>query len=471
MNLNGIIVPLNIKAKVRLVVVLLSIFAATACDELVQVDPPITEPVRPSVFESDGAALSALTGIYVKLANGSGFASGGFGSITILIGAYSDELVSYASSGSGIYPFYFNSLDSENTSVSSIWVSSYNIIYLANTVVEGINATKSITPELKNQFKGEALFLRAFVHFYLTNLYGDIPYIRTTDYKVNSTLPRTPVGIVYASMIEDLLEAKSLLSANYPTGTRVRPNKAAATALLARVYLHNGSWAEAEAQATEVINNSTQYTMLQNLDRVFLANSQEAIWQLMPPYQYTNEGSLFILLAPPTFATLRNSFVLSLAGNDLRRLHWVNSISSSSGLTTWYYAFKYKEKINATGAEYSMVLRLAEQYLIRSEARMQQDRYTGDNSAASDLDVIRSRAGLAATTAATKDELVVAIERERQAEFFAEWGHRFFDLKRWNKLNERLPPIKPNWRSDYALLPIPRAEILSNIKLSQNKGY
>src|SRR5690606_8806599 len=92
-------------------------------------------------------------------------------------------------------------------------------------------------------------------------------------------------------------------------------------------------------------------------------------------------------------------------------------------------------------------------------------------AAASDINIIRKRAGLANTTADTKEELLVAVLKERAAEFFAEWGHRFFDLKRTGRLASVLSTMKPNWASHHALLPLPEAEIRSNPKLLQNTGY
>jgi hypothetical protein len=236
--------------------------------------------------------------------------------------------------------------------------------------------------------------------------------------------------------------------------------------------LYSGDWANAEIQATEIINNISQYSLLSNLDSVFLKNSAEAIWQLSPVVEYTNEGSLFKFFAPPQFVALRNELYDTFEPGDLRRTNWTGSYTSSSKLTTWYFPLKYKEShINSTGAEYSMVLRLAEQYLIRAEARAQQGKLTGLNSAEYDINTIRVRAGLGNTTASAKEQLLAAIELERRVELFTEWGHRFFDLKRSGRLNAVLDPVKLNWDSTDALLPIPQAEILVNPKLTQNTGY
>src|SRR5690606_34963325 len=82
-------------------------------------------------------------------------------------------------------------------------------------------------------------------------------------------------------IISDLQQAKDLMADNYQTSNRVRPNKSAANALLARVFLYTKDWGKAESAATEVLTNS-QYELLDDLNSVFLANSREAIWQLQP---------------------------------------------------------------------------------------------------------------------------------------------------------------------------------------------
>jgi hypothetical protein len=115
-----------------------------------------------------------------------------------------------------------------------------------------------------------------------------------------------------------------------------------------------------------------------------------------------------------------------------------------------------------------MVFRLAEQYLIRAECYARQEKI---DEAKSDLDMIRKRAGLPAETASIPDELLTAIAGERRIELFAEWGQRWFDLKRTHKATEILAPIKPGWQPTDTLFPIPSGEILKNTALTQNEGY
>jgi hypothetical protein len=337
--------------------------------------------------------------------------------------------------------------------------------------MEGLENSKNLSAENKNQLLGEALFIRALVHFYLMKLFGDVPYIKTTDYQKNSKVTRTQSDEAYKNIIADLQYAILLLSETYSSIERIRSNKLVCKALLARVYLCHKSYEQASNEASSVLNQTGLFSLEQDLNKVFLITSKETIWQLQPAAagQNTLEGSLFIFQAgPPTTMSLNPVLVNSFSTGDLRKTNWIRPIIK--GTDTWYHAFKYKERNNtATSKEYSIVFRLAEQYLIRAEARAQQGDLIG---AKEDLNKIRNRAGLSNTTAITKDEILNAILLETRWEFFTEHGHRFFDLKRFNKLDTALSGVKPGWNSTDSLFPIPQNELSTNPNLRpQNPGY
>jgi len=117
-------------------------------------------------------------------------------------------------------------------------------------------------------------------------------------------------------------------------------------------------------------------------------------------------------------------------------------------------------------------LRLAEQYLIRAEAMAQQNKIP---EAAADLNVIRSRAGLPNTTAATQSAMLAAILQERKAELFTEWGHRWLDLKRTNTVDSVMSVVAPQkggtWQSIQKYYPIPQSELNADPNLVQTPGY
>ncbi len=110
-----------------------------------------------------------------------------------------------------------------------------------------------------------------------------------------------------------------------------------------------------------------------------------------------------------------------------------------------------------------MVLRLSEQYLIRAEARAHLSNLTGSID---DLNIIRSRAGLT-DLPSSLDEVAItaAIAQEKRIEFFAEWGHRWFDLKRTNTVDSIMTIATPlkngnsTWQTHQQLYPIPFREI------------
>jgi hypothetical protein len=142
--------------------------------------------------------------------------------------------------------------------------------------------------------------------------------------------------------------------------------------------------------------------------------------------------------------------------------------------------FKYKLNTGTPRVEYNMVLRLAEQYCIRAEARAMLDQLP---EAVSDLNMIRKKAGLQdLKDITTQSQALVAIEQERRIEFFAEWGHRWFDLKRWRartathpdekRIQEVMRVYRPaTWKPTAALWPIPKDELIRNPALIQNDGY
>jgi hypothetical protein len=448
-----------------------------SCKKFVEVDTPKNQLIEPVVFSSDATATSACMGLYSRI-NAAIF-DVSYGGESILAGLSADEIYN-TSANSDYDPFSKNSLLSNTFYISTIWTSAYRIIYYSNALLEGLSESTVISDSIKRQLSGEAKLVRAFHYFLLTNLYGDVPLVLSTDYRTNSVMPRTPQSQIYQQIIEDLKDAQTLMSDNYfnadntVASERVRPNKFAATALLARVYLYIGDWVDAETQATTVINNTSQYSLTTDLNSVFLKNSNEVIWQIMPVLSSSNtaEGRLYNTVSStrtPTFA-LTTFLESAFEPGDQRKINWTKT-NISSGQP---YIYPYKYKVRNTGApytEYNIILRLAEQYLIRAEARAHQ----GGASlvgAANDLNVIRTRAGLSVTTATTQSDLLNAVYHERQVELFTEWGLRWFDLKRTGLVDAVLGTEKsPNWQTTDALFPIPLSEMKYNSSLTQNPGY
>jgi len=438
------------------------------CDNFVNVDVPDSQLTGDLVFEDRTTANAAMADIYSKLRD-SGMLTGLTTGTAVSLGMYGDELVYYGSSDDNSSFLFNNTLQANTAGVAQLWNESYHIIYCANAVIAGCQNSKALSQDDKKQLTGEALFVRALVHFYLTNLYGAVPYVISTDYQLNTAVERMPVAMVYDFAIADLNQAITMLSENYSSADRVKPNRSVALALLSRVYLYDGDWAEASNAASAVLNN-TDYVWENDIDKIFLKDCTATIWQFAPKQEgnNTDEASVFVFESgPPPYVGLSAELVQSFDNNDLRKTHWIATVTD--GTDTWYHAYKYKQNGNTgTSMEYSIVFRLAEQYLIRAEARARQGELIG---AKEDLNKLRHTAGLADTDAVTSEEIVAAVLQERRFELFTEYGHRFFDLKRNGMLDTVLPTVKPGWNGTDALWPIPETELLANPKLTQNPGY
>ncbi len=450
------------------VLLIISVLGLLGCDSFVDVNIPSSQLTGSVVFKDKMTVNAAMSNIYSKLRDNS-LLSGNVVGSGVLLGHYADELTYYGLNDENTLFVFNNTLLPTTSAVLQTWRESYYIIYCANAVIEGCqNATELSTTD-KNLFIGEATFVRALMHFYLMNLYGEIPYVTSTNYETNRIVERSSTLNIYEKVIADLTNASAKLPETYVSAERVRPNRFAALALLARVYLYKGDWAAASAAASAVLN-SNMYVWENDVDKVFLKGSTSTIWQFAPKLNgnNTDEATAFIFqTGPPSFRSLSPILVNSFESSDLRKTHWIQAISNGTG--TWYYANKYKKNTNTgTSVEYSIVFRLAEQYLIRAEARAKQAELAG---AKDDLNKVRNLAGLTNTLANSSDEILTAILNERKFEFFTEYGHRFFDLKRTGDLDRVLPITKSGWQANDKLWPIPEAELLTNRNLTQNPGY
>lgn len=457
------------KINTRYLLVCIISIAITSCSKFVELGAPTTQIGVKEAFQSDASATSAVIGLYLTQFNSMALNYSG------VVGSSADD-IHYSTSSVNYDQFSSNAILPNNSlNGNNLWGSSFSELYQINLVIENLNASTALTPALKNQLLGEALTLRAFINFYLVNLYGDVPLELTTDIATNALIPRTSSIKVWSQIIDDLNSANDLLSPNYPTTQRARINKYTAMALLAKSYLYNKDWTKAENYSDSIISSGI-YSLNTNLNQAFTNTSNEIIWQIANTTGVSTFGSNF--LAPKgvlpnyiLYDTLYNSF----EPNDLRKIDW--TMTDTIGGKPYYYDYKYKSR-SGTGNEYNVVFRLAELYLIRAEARAQQNNTSG---AISDLNIIRNRAGLnSLSTQLTKAQVLLAVEQERKVELFGEWGNRWFDLKRTpsvsgnsglTRADDVLSGIKTGWKPTDIFYPIPSDQILANTKLTQNQGY
>ncbi|RFS24457.1 RagB/SusD family nutrient uptake outer membrane protein [Chitinophaga silvatica] len=498
----------SIKNKNNVYTLLLAIIiAVTGCKKLVEIDPPIDTVGPEIVFKTNDNAANAIAGLYSYMIYNEDQPCLTNGMMTIGGGLIGDELIpTMGAQDLDAYELYTNKIRLSNVWINGMfWGPTYKVIYTANSILEGEAASTSVllSDSARNQLRSEARLVRGFSYFYLYNLYGDVPMVTSTDVLAHSAMPRTAIDLVKKQVEEDLLFAYQHLPANYDVsrGEKIRPSSYTAAALLARFYLYEKRWADALAMA-DVVINSGKFTLAAT-NKVFKANSSEAIWQL----KLSANGDKYLqesfYLSPQTDGSMLSEADLemlfqidpiiliglipnyyltpSLAGsfenNDLRKKDWIRSlkmpnIEPYNGIT---YSWPVKHprldpETYDVFKPYYTVVRFAELYLISAEAKAQ----SGDLSGAiTDLNTIRSRAGLNGTTATGKEDLLTAILKERRVEFFAEWGHRWFDLKRTEKSATVLGSLtqKQPWSDHSLLLFIPTADIKADPNLKQNPGY
>lgn len=451
-----------------LLVIITILITHISCDDFLEVDDPKGQIPSTTIFNNELTAQAALLSLYSDLRNSSSV-SGSFSGNAFIYGIYSDELDYYALSNQGNYAIYLHQTVPTNTAIKELWSKDYKLIYACNALIEGLDKSQTISIDKRTLWKGEALFIRSLLHYNLAQSFGNIPYVTSTDYALNSMINKTPYNEVINNVIADLNSAKQMI-ANENISSKSRGNKHIISTLLARIYLQKQEWQNAFIQSDEVIN-SGYFTLENDLTKEFLANSTSTIFHLPSSNSNTNsvEGSIYIYeVGPPNNAALTEDFVQSFNEQDVRKLNWVRGVFSQNKF--WYMPYKYKEKNQTSPAkEHSIVFRLAELYLIKAEAAWH---LNNSQTAMDALNKVRTRAELNAISIENYNNFFEILKYERKHELFLENGNRWFDLKRWGETNNVLSPIKPGWNIRNLLFPIPESEILINSNLlPQNEGY
>lgn len=445
-------------------IVLLFLPAFTNCNKLIDAGSP-AGIAHENIFSDDSAVLGGLVGIYYRMMADQGCLFNG--GISVLGGLSADELTPLQVNVD--FDFFVNDVKGNNPVLEDmLWNKGYRYIYHCNTLLEGLSKAKNISAAMQDRVTGESLFLRAFCYYYLTQLFGDVPLVLSTDASNNALLPRTPVLIVLQYLLFDLEKAVRLLDNKH--GNRFA-GKLACETLLARINLQLGDWESAEQYSSAVIESGS-CQLESKLEGVFNKSSKEVIFQLQPVAYPENSIEGYLFLPPRNGAepiyTLSLGLVNSFEQNDLRKLLWIKTVTING--ISYHAPYKYRmATASSPSNEYNVVMRLAELYLLRAEARARQQDITG---AVADLNRIRKRAGLTELAATSSQvEVLQAVEQERRHELFTEWGHRWFDLKRTGRAESVLRSKWQYWKSTCQLYPIPVKQIEQNPNLQQNEGY
>ena len=214
----------------RFLLIIIILFTQS-CEEFLEVNEPTNQITQSTVFKDKKLAFSALSDVYTNLRANS-MLKGDLYGLNNLMGCYSDEITSYTNQSLDYRTFYELNVQQNTSVIDALWVNAYKQIYAVNNILEGVSESKDYLDESAiKQLNGESYFIRALLHFYLVNLYGEIPYIESTNYQVNQQAERMPIDQIYSKLIVDLKKAEELLPVTYPTNSRTRANQAAAQLL------------------------------------------------------------------------------------------------------------------------------------------------------------------------------------------------------------------------------------------------
>ncbi|MFC5413091.1 RagB/SusD family nutrient uptake outer membrane protein [Larkinella bovis] len=367
-----------------------------------------------------------------------------------------------------------------NGVVASLWSNLYRTIYVANFILERLPTVSGVPEATRKQVMAEMKFLRGYANFIGANTYGDIPKVTTTDQATNRNIPKTAKADILALVLEDWKAAEADLASIEPgsTATVVNgtyANKISARAMLARYYLYQKNWAQAEQYATQVIDAKV-YALEPNFEDIvnkdFTKESILEVGYALTDDPGTGAFSLTNLYLGRREVIPSDQVILLLASTESGTRRATISFNSANlngddnGWTVQKYGTADNDNNNI------VLMRLAEMYLIRAEARAQQNKLTGANGAIADLNVLRARAKAPNVAATSQSEVLSAVERERVYELAFE-GHRWFDLIRTGRVQAVMSAFSPNWNVKYERWPIPQGEIQRNpaLKDAQNPGY
>jgi hypothetical protein len=459
-------------------------------------------------FKNELEFKGALLGVYAKLSDHYWYgANNPIHKVWLLPG---DDLTTL-----GDIPFeVFTTLNSGDRDVSTYYRVAYQLINRANIVIQKLDdeeiSSVITTPDLKDQLRGQALFLRGFMNMQLWNYFGTSPLIDERIVSADDILPPGSEGTeLLDQAITDFQMAAGLLPTSWAASDRGRATKNSAYGMLGKALVFRANWTGNTADYTAAIdafgklsglsliadfadnfsvsaeNNSESLFEYQasdpGFDNVWLANDfNQAIGSFSAYYGYFNDHWSF-WAHTPYYASqkLVNAFEAGDpradatfdAGNSRIKKYVTMDQNTSSGVASF---------------NNPRILRYADVLLLWAEALIETD---NANGAIAKINEVRTRArNMVAggtipadrATGANKATVRTWIQDERFVELAAEEGHRWLDLRRWHKAGHinldswDFSSDKTNFDIELPknlLYPIPTSETDRNPNVLQNEGY
>lgn len=405
----------------------------------------------------------------------------------VIVGDFTADYIQHNGTFTDYQELGNKQITSANGVAGALWGSVFNTVYVCNFLIEKLPTVPGVREAERKTVTAEARFLRGMANFIGATTFGGIPNVTSTDIDVNKTVSKASKETIMESVLADFQAALTDLPEGSPTEGRPifagYATKSAVRAAMARFYLYQKNWVQAEASASAVISTNF-YELVNYSDVVSEDFNNESIFEVgytASDDPGTSAFGLNNLLVGRREVIPSNQFITQIISRESGEreatvdFDFNEQGGGDNGWSVRKYGTPDEDNNNI------VIFRLGEMYLIRAEARAQQGRITGATGALSDLNVLRTRAGKNTAAAADKPPLVTSasqaealllIERERLYELAFE-GHRWYDLVRTGRAQVVMSAFSPNWTSKYELWPIPQTEIQRNPSLvgQQNPGY
>lgn len=458
----------------KIIIYLFFVALFASCENELNIDPKQTEDAS-ITLGTEGGITNILTGTYALAANGNAY--GGrillYADLLGVSGALNTTDLRWRGTYGELRQMYIKTMLSDNVIIQGTYSRCYEMINAANTVIENVDKVKDPTKQAR--MIGEASFLKSLAYFDLVRFFAK-PYVSGQantqlgvvirpnaiyNFNVDLSKERSTVDEVYKVIIDGL----NLAYTNLPAENSFYADKYAAKALLARVYLQQGNYAQARDAAHDVIENSG-HGLSQTYAAAFNHDTNQT------------EDVFAIQITKQTGLNDVNTFYESednggRGGDFSIRDHYLEKFSDPDDRATFNYENPANGRILTSKFTDQFadvaIIRLAEMYLIRAESNLRQGTAVG-NTPLDDINIIRSRAKADGLSAVTIDDILL----ERELELGME-GFLIHDIKR----TKRSIDISEDGDGSSLLLydannlvfPIPLKETDTNKKITQNPGY
>ncbi len=470
------------------ILLFVSIFQLIACEGILDKEP-IAILDAGSFFQTEADAIQAVNAAYSPLLfnNGNNNFYWAFAEVT-------GDAAIPGGDGSrpGIVEMESFTYTPRTEELNDFWKLQYKGVTQCNLVLDNIEKI-NINEVTKNRITGEALFLRSYYYFLLTQVFGDVPmYLKVTP-PDQLKIAKSAKDIIYVQILKDCEKAATLLPVNNTADNVGRATKGAALALAAKTSMYQKDYNKvityvSEIKALNVYKLVSDYR--ENFQKL-TQNNSESVWEIQHTNlelgvgNFLNQWWASRKFLGYGFAEVTPSFVQSFETGDPRLkftvamnndpyfgLIYKNSFSSTTFSPRKFLQADSELTQKADGDINYPAIRFAEVLLWEAEALVELGRA---QEALAPLEIVRARARAqsanpsAVPPIVSSDQNIVrqAIRHERQVELGFEL-HRFFDLVRWGIAGDILPGFQ---KGKHEVFPLPQTEIDLNPSLIQNSGY